>query len=87
MNREDVRRKFESIHNVSEYVRVSDKHPLELYIGKNEQGYPTLRYNGAFQPVKVVGNSMLEIKQVRLINTIKKLQVQIRWTELSIAIQ
>lgn len=65
MNREDVRRKFESIHNVSEYVRVSDKHPLELYIGKNEQGYPTLRYNGAFQPVKVVGNSMLEIKQVK----------------------
>lgn len=66
MNREDVRRKFESIHNVSEYVRVSDKHPLELYIGKNEQGYPTLRYNGAFQPVKVVGNSMLEIKQVNI---------------------
>ena len=65
MNRDEVRRKFEAIHNISEYVRVSDTHPLELYIGKNEKGYPTLRYNGNFQPVKVVGNSMLEIKQVK----------------------
>lgn len=68
MNREDVRIKFESIHNVSEYVRVSDIHPLELYIGKNEKGYPTLRFNGNFQPVKVVGNGLLEIKQVKTKN-------------------
>lgn len=68
MNREDVRIKFEAIHNVSEYVRVSDIHPLELYIGKNEKGYPTLRFNGNFQPVKVVGNGLLEIKQVKTTN-------------------
>lgn len=68
MNKEDVRIKFEAIHSVSEYVRVSDIHPLELYIGKNEKGYPTLRYNGNFQPVKVVGNGLLEIKQVKTKN-------------------
>lgn len=65
MNKEDVRKKFESVISNSQYVRVSDTHPLELYIGKNEQGYPTLRYNGYFKPVKIVGNSMLEIKQVK----------------------
>ncbi len=65
MNRDDVRRKFELVHNTSEYIRVNDTHPLELYIGKSEKGYPTLRFNGNFKPVKVVGNSLLEIKQVK----------------------
>lgn len=65
MNKDEVRNKLSLVMNNSEYVRVSDSHPLELYLGKNEKGYPTLRYNGAFQPVKVIGNSLLEIKQVR----------------------
>ena len=57
--------KIESIETNSQYVRVSETHPLELYIGKNEKGYPTLRFNGIFQPVKVVGTAILEIKQVK----------------------
>lgn len=65
MNKDEIKNKLSLITNNSEYVRVSDSHPLELYLGKNEKGNPTLRYNGTFQPVKVVGNSMLEIKQVR----------------------
>lgn len=65
MNKDDIKNKLSLIMNNSQYVRVSDTHPLELYLGKNENGYPTLRYNGSFQPVKVIGNSLLEIKQVR----------------------
>lgn len=65
MNKDEVRIKLSLIMNNSEYVRVSEKHPLELYLGKSEKGNPTLRYNGSFQPVKVIGNSLLEIKQVR----------------------
>lgn len=65
MNKDEVKNKFSLIMNNSEYVRVSDSHPLELYLGKNEKGNPSLRFNGVFQPVKVIGNSMLEIKQVR----------------------
>lgn len=65
MNNNEVKEKLSLIINNSEYVRVSESHPLELYLGKNEKGTPTLRYNGVFHPVKVLGNSLLEIKQVR----------------------
>ena len=65
MNRDEIKNKIGSIETNSQYVRVSETHPLELYIGKNEKGYPTLRFNGIFQPVKVVGNAILEIKQVK----------------------
>lgn len=65
MNKEEVKAKLSLVSGVSEYVRVTDSHPLELYLGKNEKGNPTLRFNGKFQPVKVTGNSLLEIKQVK----------------------
>lgn len=65
MNKNEIKDKIESIKTNSEYIRVSDNHPLELYVGKNEKGNPTLRFNGEFQPVKVIGNSILEIKQVK----------------------
>ena len=70
MNRNEIENKINLITQNSQYIRVSDSHPLELYIGKNEKGYPTLRYNGIFQPVKIVGNSILEIKQVKTANYI-----------------
>lgn len=68
MNKEEVKSKIESILNNSQYVRVNDEHPLELYLGKNEKGYPTLRFNGDFNPIKIVGSGMLEIKQVKTTN-------------------
>ena len=70
MNRNEIENKINLITQYSQYIRVSDSHPLELYIGKNENGYPTLRYNGDFQPVKIVGNIILEIKQVKTANYI-----------------
>lgn len=65
MNKEEIKNKISMVTSHSQYIRVSDSHPLELYLGKNEKGYPTLRFNGSFLPVKVIGNSLLEIKQVR----------------------
>lgn len=65
MNRNEIQKKIESIQANSQYVRVSDNHPLELYIGKNDKGFPTLRFNGIFQPINVIGNAILEIKQVK----------------------
>lgn len=38
---------------------------MELYLGLNDQGQKTLRFNGVFTPVKIVGNALLIIKQVR----------------------
>lgn len=61
----NVEQKFKSIKKCSEYVRVSDSHPLELYLGLNEKGCFTLRYNGAFSPIKILGNDLLEIKQYK----------------------
>lgn len=64
----EIKSKIESIEQYSQYLRVSVGHPLELYLGKNENGNPTLRFNGEFHPVKIVGNSILEIKQVKTAN-------------------
>ena len=65
MNISEIREKFEAIKTNSTYLRVNELHPLELYLGLNEQGQKTLRYNGTFNPVKILGNSLLVIKQVR----------------------
>ena len=65
MNSNEIENKIGLISHNSQYIRVTESHPLELYIGKNEKGFPTLRYNGSVQPVKIVGNSILEIKQVK----------------------
>lgn len=61
----DIEKIFSKIKNNSEYIRVSDDHPLELYIGLNEKGMKTLRFNGIFSVVKLVGNNILEIKQIK----------------------
>lgn len=65
MNKELIREKLDSVSNNSQYLRVSDGHPLELYLGKNDRGLPTLRFNGDFTPIKIIGSGLLEIKQVK----------------------
>ena len=68
ITRSDVEFKLKNIQHNSEYVRVSEDHPLELYLGLNEKGCFTLRFNSPFSPVKILGNDLLEIKQVKLAN-------------------
>ncbi|MCH5179814.1 MAG: PD-(D/E)XK motif protein [Erysipelotrichales bacterium] len=65
MHFEEIKQKIDSIRSNSQYFRVSATHPLELYIGKNEKGFLTLRFNGDFTPVKVLGTAVIEIKQVK----------------------
>ena len=43
MKFDEIKEKLESVESCSQYVRVSSTHPLELYLGKNEKGYMTLR--------------------------------------------
>ncbi len=66
ITKEEVKRILNSISRNSEYRRVSETHPLELYLGLNEAGNFTLRFNGPFSPIKIIGNDLLEIKQVKL---------------------
>ena len=61
----EVKEKLESVEYFSQYMRVSAGHPLEIYLGKNEKGYMTLRYNGNFTPTKVIGTNLIEIKQIK----------------------
>ena len=68
MKFEDVKKKIDSIQKPSEYIRVDESHPLELYLGKNEKGYATLRFNGDFTPIKVYGTNQIEVKQVKTSN-------------------
>ena len=65
MNKEEVNKKLLSIENNSQYLRVSDVHPLELYLGKSENGLYTLRFNGNFAPQKIAGSKVIEIKQIQ----------------------
>lgn len=65
MKLDEIKEKIQSVELSSQYVRVSVDHPLELYLGKNEKGYLTLRFNGNFVPTKVIGTNLIEVKQVK----------------------
>ena len=65
MKLDEIKEKIQSVELPSQYVRVSVDHPLELYLGKNEKGYLTLRFNGYFIPTKVIGTNLIEVKQVK----------------------
>lgn len=68
ITRQEIEGKFKSIKGKSQYLRVSDTHPLELYLGINEDGNYTLRFNGIFSQIKILGNDLLKIKQIRMSN-------------------
>ena len=68
MKFDEIKEKLEKIEYPSRYVRVSVSHPLELYLGKNEKGFLTLRFNGDFTPTKVLGTNLIEVKQVKTSN-------------------
>ena len=68
ITREMVEKTLKSITQNSQYIRAGEKHPLELYLGLNERGNYTLRFNGPFSPVKILGNDLLEIKQIKTAN-------------------
>ena len=65
MKLDEIKEKIQSVEHSSQYVRVGVNHPLELYLGKNEKGFLTLRFNGDFVPTKVIGTNLIEVKQVK----------------------
>ena len=65
MTIDDIISQFQKVNNNSEYVRISAEHPLELYVGLNENGLKTLRYNGQFTPIKVYSTKNLDVKQYK----------------------
>ncbi|MBQ3419417.1 MAG: PD-(D/E)XK motif protein [Erysipelotrichaceae bacterium] len=68
MNKSELIEKFNQVKENSYYIAVSKDHPLDLYVGKNEKGYLTLRFNGDFIPIKIKSNELLAVKQIKLKN-------------------
>ena len=66
MNKKDLIKRFELVSDNSYYILASNDHPLELYLGRNENGDLTLRFNGDFIPIKVKSSEILQVKQIRL---------------------
>ena len=68
MNKSELIEKFNQVKENSYYIAVYKDHPLDLYFGKNEKGYLTLRFNGDFIPIKIKSNELLAVKQIKLKN-------------------
>ena len=68
MTKDEIQQIIKSITKNKYYKRVSDSHPLELYLGLNNNGNQTLRFNGDFNPINIQGTKYIEIKQVKTSN-------------------
>ena len=44
-------------------IRVNETHPLDLFLGKSEDGYPYLEFEGYFKNKKVLGTSTIAVRQ------------------------
>lgn len=64
INEETIKKDIER-SSPSKYFLAVDNHPLGLLIGKNEDGYPTLRFNGSFLRKEIIGTEIMEIKQLQ----------------------
>lgn len=54
--------KFKEFSQNSHYLRVDEKHPLELRIGLNSKGQKTLSFIGDFERVQVKSTKSIEVK-------------------------
>lgn len=51
LNLEEI---FRANNENGKYLRVSSDHPIELYVGINNDGLRTLRFNGSFTPISSI---------------------------------
>ena len=61
----DSKEKFSALRENSKYIRVSDTHPLELYLGLDSQGNKTLRLNEKFDIQPVKSSAKITIQQYK----------------------
>lgn len=62
MSSYDSKSKFKEFSQNSHYLRVDEKHPLELRIGLNGKGQKTLSFIGDFKRVPVKGTKSIEVR-------------------------
>lgn len=66
MNNYNSKLKFNQFTLNSHYLRVDDKHPLELLIGLNDLGQKTIRFIGEFTKTKIKGTKTIEVNHFTL---------------------
>ena len=57
----DSKNKFNQFEQASHYLRVDEKHPLELLIGLNNNGQKTLRLVGDFKRKQIKGTKSIDV--------------------------
>lgn len=66
MNNYNSREKFNQFNLYSHYLRVDEKHPLELLIGLNDHGKKTIRFVGKFKRINTKGTKTIEVNHFGL---------------------
>lgn len=66
MNSYNSKEVFLKFEKNSHYLRVDDRHPLELLIGLNSNGQKTIRFIGYFKRVQVKGTKSIEVNHYQL---------------------
>ncbi len=62
----DAKNKFVLFNQSSHYLRVDEKHPLELLIGLNDKGQKTLRFLGEFKRTQVKSTKSIEVNHYKI---------------------
>lgn len=58
----DSKALFNKLFQNSYFQRVDDEHPLELYLGVDQEGRKAIRFWGEFKSVKLVGTKAIAVK-------------------------
>lgn len=66
MNNYNSKLKFKEITEYSHYLRVDDKHPLELLVGLNDYGQKTLRFTGDFKKIQVKDTKSISVNHYKV---------------------
>ena len=61
----DSKSKYVGLNENSKYIRVSEGHPLELYLGLDAHGHKTLRLNERFEPQSVKSSAKIHVQQIK----------------------
>ena len=61
----DSKEKFKVFNKPSFYQRVDEKHPLDLFLGLNDNGQKTIRFIGYFDHKKIKSSRIIEVKHLQ----------------------
>ena len=64
-NNYDSRTKFRDLTSPSYFIRVNEVHPLDIYLGRNDEGEKSLRFIGNFDRVKIISSKIIAVSHLK----------------------